>query len=125
MQYVLHTTDFKVLLYYYWNMNYVSSIAPSSPRDITVMSINATAVNITWSEPAMTNGIVRNYTIIVLTSDHHVVRMTHSMDITDLTIMIVGLTHNTDYIVNISAWTVRQGEHGSLSFTTNTCKNHL
>jgi len=103
----------------------ITHVAPGIPRDINVTSINATAVNVTWSEPAMTNGIVRNYTIIILTNDYHIVRMIHQMDITDLSIAVVGLTHNTAYTINISAWTVRQGESGSLSFTTGNCKDYL
>ena len=67
----------------------------------------------------MMNGIIRNYLITVLTTDNHVVRMNNQVD---LSIAIVGLTHNTSYTVNISAWTVRQGEHGSQSFTTLSCK---
>ena len=48
--------------------------------------------------------------------------MTFPLDPADLTVMIIRLTHNTSYMVNISAWTVRQGEPGSLSFTTIPCK---
>ena len=84
--------------------------------------MNATAVNVSWIEPDMVNGIIRNYTITISTGDHHIVLITYPMSITDLTITIVGLTHNTDYTVNISAWTVRQGQPGSLSFTTRNCK---
>ena len=94
-------------------------LAPSSPRNVIVTSINATAINITWTEPAMANGIIRNYTINILTSDNRLISETNQVD---LFITVFGLNHDTEYIVNISAVTVRPGEPEVILFTTRPCK---
>lgn len=92
--------------------------APSNPRNITVTIVNATAVNIAWIEPAITNGIIRNYRITISTSDSRLVLVTNHMDVTQLSAIVDGLNHNTDYVVNITAVTVRSGESEMAMFTT-------
>ena len=96
--------------------------APSRARNVTVISVNATAVDITWSEPALANGIIRNYTVQVFTSDNTLLLETYPLDIADLTVTIFGLTHNTYYTFNVSAVTVTMGDPGSVSFITRPCK---
>jgi len=97
-------------------------LAPSAPRNITVSFINATAVNLVWDKPAMPSGIIRSYTITILTTFNDPVATFSHTDISALTAAIYGLTHNTSYIVNISAVTVEQGDVASMSFTTPSCK---
>ena len=95
-------------------------LAPSSPRNVIVTSINATAVRITWTEPAMTNGIIRNYTISVSTSHNRFLSEINQMD---LSITVLGLNHDTEYVVNITAVTIRPGEPEVIMFTTRPCKS--
>jgi len=83
-----------------------------------VTIVNATAVNIAWIEPAITNGIIRNYRITISTSDSRLVLVTNHMDVTQLSAIVDGLNHNTDYVVNITAVTVRSGESEMAMFTT-------
>ena len=97
-------------------------LAPSIPRNIAVSSINATAVNLTWEIPAIPNGIIRSYTITILTTFNDLVVILSHTDISALTTTIYGLTYNTSYIVNISAVTVEPGDAASMSFTTPSCK---
>jgi len=97
-------------------------LAPSSPRNVTVISVNATAVNITWSEPEFANGIIRNYTVQVFTIDDSLLLETNPVDIADSTEAIFGLTHNTYYTFNVTAVTVAKGDPGSVSFITRPCK---
>ena len=93
--------------------------APSTPLDIVVLPINATAVSVMWDKPAIPNGIIQYYTIIILSNP--VVILNHT-NLVNLTLDIYGLTHNTNYTVNISAVTVEPGDVASLSFTTPSCK---
>jgi len=86
------------------------------------MSVNATAVNVTWDEPDMPNGIIRNYTISVFTSDNSLVLSTSPAVVTALHVMIFGLTHDTMYVFNVSAVTIVAGDPGSATFTTRPCK---
>ena len=93
--------------------------APSTPLNIVVLPINATAVSVMWDEPAIPNGIIQYYTIIILSSP--VVILNHT-NLVNLTLDIYGLTHNTNYTVNIIAVTVESGVAASMSFTTPSCK---
>ena len=97
--------------------------ASSPPINVIVSSVNATAVNVAWEEPVVHNGIIRSY-IIVIVIDNNAIILTvisHN-DTAVLRTTIYGLTHNTNYIVNISAVTVEPGDAASLSFTTPSCK---
>ena len=49
-------------------------------------------------------------------------KIVNHTDVSVLTTTIYGLTHNTSYIVTISAVTVEPGDTASMSFTTPSCK---
>ena len=79
-------------------------------------------MNVTWEMPSIPNGIIRSYTITILTVlNDPVVTVTHT-GISVLHTTIYGLTPNTNYTVDISAVTVEPGDVASLSFTTPSCK---
>ena len=84
--------------------------------------VNATAVNIAWIEPAIANGIIRSYRISISISDNRNVLVINHVDVVDLSAVVVGLNHDTDYTVNITAVTVRLGESEMAIFTTRPCK---
>jgi len=87
-----------------------------------VALVNATAVNMTWEEPVFQNGIIRSYLVIIYISTDDVLTAINHTNVSLLTVNIYGLTHNTSYIVNISAVTVEPGDAVSISFTTPSCK---
>jgi len=72
-----------------------------------------------WDEPAMTNGIIKNY--MITRPDNPVITISHN-DIINLMITFFGLTPNTNYTVSIGAVTVELGDVVSISFTTPSCK---
>ena len=109
----VHVSTYLFLLY----------LAPGNPNNITVTSFNATAVTLIWTEPVISNGIIRYYLISILTRDNSTVFTINQTDVTDLTTTIIGLRHNTNYRVNVRAVTVRVGEPGSVLFTTRPCKH--
>jgi len=81
---------------------------------------NSTTVTLSWDEPEMVNGIIRNYIINVLDDDmSSIVNVT----VSNLSFVIMDLTPNTNYVVNISAVTVIPGDVASIRFTTATCKH--
>ena len=96
--------------------------APSPPINIIVSSVNATAVNVAWEEPVVHNGIIRSYIIVIVIGNNTILTVISHNDTAVLRTTIYGLTHNTNYIVNISAVTVEPGDAASLSFTTPSCK---
>ena len=81
--------------------------------------INATSVSVIWDEPDVPNGIIRYYSIVILSNPVMIINHTN---LVNLTVNIYGLTHNTSYIVIINAVTVEPGDVASMSFTTPSCK---
>ena len=92
------------------------------PRNLTVTINNSTSVTLTWEPPAVPNGIIRNYTIIILDDNMNTVQSQTLTDLSNLTYVITQLTHNTNYVVNVSGVTVRIGAAASETFTTSDCK---
>ena len=89
------------------------------PVDLMFTINNSTSVTLTWQQPAMLNGIIRNYTITVLDSNMNSVQ---NITASNLTSVITQLTPNTSYVVNVSGVTVRAGDAASITFTTPPCK---
>lgn len=63
----------------------------------------------------MANGIIRNYTITILDGNMNSVQ---SQTVLNLSAVITQLTPNTNYIANVSGFTVRLGDAASETFTT-------
>ena len=99
---------------------FIYSLAPSMPQNLTVTINNSTSVNLTWEKPEMRNGMIRSYTILVLNASNMVV---HNQTVTDSPYVITELTANTNYTVNVTAFTVRSGVAASETFTTPACKH--
>ena len=68
----------------------------------------------------MPNGNIRNYTITILDNNMNSVQ---NQTMSNLMAVITQLTHNTTYVVNVSAITVRSGDAASMTFTTPACKH--
>ena len=95
------------------------------PRNLMVTINNSNSVTLTWEPPAMLNGIIRNYAIIILDGNmNNTVQSQTLTDLSDLTYVITQLTHDTSYVVNVSGVTVRTGDAASETFTTPACKNY-
>ena len=82
-------------------------------------------MTLTWEPPAMPNGIIQHYIITILDDNMNTLQSQALTDLSDLTYVITQLTHNTNYVVNVSGVTVRTGAAASESFTTPDCKCHL
>ena len=80
---------------------------------------NSTSVTLTWNTPAMSNGVIRNYTITLLDDN---MNNEQNQTVSNLMTVITQLTPNTSYVVNVSAVTVRSGDAASMTFTTPACK---
>ena len=70
----------------------------------------------------MANGIIQNYTITVLNDDMSEIVFIETVSNLTFKSVIVELTHNTSYVVNVTAATVRSGDAASTNFTTPACK---
>ena len=72
------------------------SSAPSPVRNIKVIAISSSSINITWDEPAEPNGIV----------SYHVTVVSHRVFNTSDTFFVVGeLKPFTEYFVNVQPYT--------------------
>ena len=89
------------------------------PINLLANAINATSVNLTWDEPAMSNGIIRNYTVTVLDDVMDVVQ---NQTVSNMMSVITQLTPDTLYMFNVTAVTVRSGDPASVTLTTPACK---
>ena len=67
----------------------------------------------------MPNGVIRNYTITLLDDNMNSVQ---NQTVSNLMTVIMELTPNTSYVVNVSAVTVRSGDAAVMTFTTPACK---
>ncbi len=56
-EYLLSKTRLIVILFF------VSVLAPGIPRDLAATNITSIELNVTWSEPLRSNGILKNYTV--------------------------------------------------------------
>ena len=90
------------------------------PVNLTVTINNSTSVTLTWNAPAMPNGIIQNYAITILDDNMNSVQ---NQTVSNLMAVITELTHNTSYMVNVSAVTVRSGDAASMTFITPACKH--
>ena len=89
------------------------------PLNLTVTINNSTSVILTWNIPAMPNGVIQNYTITLLDDNMNIVQ---NQTVSNLMTVIMELTPNTSYVVNVSAVTVISGDAASMTFTTPACK---
>ena len=78
-------------------------LAPSPPLNLSAIAINSTAVQIRWHQPAITNGIIRYYTV-----RYGVENSTERMELnsTDVAAVVSGLNPFTSYVFYVLAFTV-------------------
>ena len=67
----------------------------------------------------MPNGIIRHYMIAVVDDNMNSIQ---TQTVSNLMTVIMELTPNTSYVVNVSAVTVRSGDAALMTFTTPACK---
>ena len=86
-------------------------LAPSAPpANILATSTTFDTIFITWGEVPMRdrNGIVRKYRVYVTNSDQILQHMS-TVDAHVTSLIVSSLVHNTDYCVQLMAYTVADG----------------
>ena len=83
--------------------------APGPPGSLFVNEINSTAINVTWSEPDVTNGIITSYEILysvgnILDTDAISIPVVVTTN-TSYQVIIGGLDPFTMYSVAVRAYT--------------------
>lgn len=78
-------------------------LAPSQPLNFNATTINSTAVQVRWDRPAITNGIIRYYTV-----RYGLENSTERMELnsTDVATVVSGLNPFTSYVFYVLAFTV-------------------
>ena len=94
-------------------------VAPSEPpQNINGTFINSTSIQVSWTPPPISshNGIIRHY--IIRYSEVNDDSSVQTMNTSDRSIEIGGLGKFTEYEVNVSAVTVREGPFNSIVVRT-------
>ena len=92
--------------------------APTAPRNVTLREITSTYAIIQWEQPEFPNGVIRNYTLSLTTTDGTETNITTDQ----LMINITGLDPFTWYWIVVYAETVAVGE-GSSNFSIRTLQD--
>ena len=78
-------------------------LAPNPPLNINATTISSTAVNVSWNQPDITNGIIRYYTVVYRRNDSS---ETMEVNATNVTIVVTGLDPFKSYVFYVLAFTV-------------------
>ena len=86
---------------------------------LTVLNTTAFTVDLEWEEPLLTNGIIRNYTVLYFEASTGSPSATlYSYSTTETSIRISSLEPFTDYTFRVSAVTVAEGPFTEINATT-------
>jgi len=88
---------------------YNTYVAPNPPENVTATVVNSTTIQIDWIVPAITNGIIRYYTVVYRLNNSMVLMELNS---TDTTALVTGLTPFTYYTFHLLAVTVARSIAG-------------
>jgi len=90
--------------------------APQFQTPPDVVTINSTAINVTWLPPQIPNGIIISYDVILHTGTSDNIIPNVSSDQNQY--LIVGLSPATQYGVSIASYTMGGGTQSTVTFTT-------
>ena len=82
-------------------------LAPSPPPNISAITINSTAVRVSWNEPDITNGIIQYYTVVYRINGSSEAMQLNS---TDITVMVSNLDPFSYYVFYVLAMTVASSD---------------
>lgn len=94
----------------------IYSLAPSAPRNVTVVDIASTYAIISWMLPEFPNGVIRRYTVSLVENGG---RAEINITTTEISANVTGLRPLRHYWVVVFAETVTVGQ-GSANFTFRT-----
>lgn len=80
-----------------------------------VVTINSTAINVTWLPPQIPNGIIIRYEVILYTNTRNIIA---SVSPDQNQYLITSLSPATDYGVSIVSYTMAGGRESTTMFTT-------
>ena len=88
---------------------YITFIAPSAPLDITAMASSSTAIDVTWTEPSMPNGVIRHYQVTYTRNDV-MDAATQTINETSTAVQLTDLEKFANYTIFVQGFTVELGE---------------
>ena len=86
---------------------FILCLAPNPPLNVNASTVNSTAVQISWSPPDITNGIIRYYTVVYRLNDRS---ETMELNSTDVTVVVTGLNPFNNYVFYVLAFTVASSD---------------
>ena len=83
----------------------LSSLAPSSPRNVIAMATSSTSINVTWTESEMLNGNIRYYNVTFFSTDDGISENI-TQQVNSPNIQLFDLEAFTNYTMFVQAFTV-------------------
>ena len=84
--------------------------APSAPQNLMAVPDSSTAINVSWNEPEILNGVITDYIVTYFPSDDPESETNISTMMNTLTLQLTGLEKFTNYTISVLAVTVSPGE---------------
>ena len=93
------TNIFKLFLY---------PSAPSAPLDVIAMASSSTAIDVTWTEPSMPNGVIRRYQVTYTRNDVMDDNLV-TVNETTTSVQLTNLEKFANYTIFVQGFTVELG----------------
>ncbi len=84
--------------------------APSAPVDVSATSPTFSVISLTWSDPLIPNGIIRDYQVTYFPTADSSTVTTLNISSAALEFNITGLTAFTNYTISVTAITIELGD---------------
>ena len=81
--------------------------APNPPLNVNATTVNSTAIQISWDQPDITNGVIRYYTVVYRLNDSSLATELNS---TDTMIVVADLDPFNNYVFYVLAFTVASSD---------------
>ena len=81
--------------------------APDPPLNVNATTVNSTAIQISWDQPDITNGIIRYYTVVYRLNDSS---QTAEQNSTDTMTVVANLDPFSNYVFYVLAFTVASSD---------------
>ena len=85
--------------------------APTPPVNVMGVATSSTSIQVTWSEPARSNGVVRYYEVFYRPRDE--TDLTLRVTSPRKSVLLENLKTYTFYVILVRAYTVEVGENSS------------
>ena len=88
-------------------MLFSSVLVPGEPQNVKARALNTTSINVTWTDPRNTNGIITKYVVHYREKEKETVKQKTVKN--GLSQLLTSLVVYTKYYISVQAFTVAGG----------------